>query len=261
MKKVIKILVLLLLLGYLVASVVLSVGDTEQVVCQRFYINVCDSAECDLVSADDLYNHLRKNHLLPQGKPCKQIDLAAIEKCVASIDLLTHIDCYYEQNGDVYLSVQQRRPFVRVVTDEGDNYYLDRQGERINIDTMYVAQVPLLTGNIDDRVSAVSLLPLVEYISAHDLWRNQVAQIHVSPLHEVLIYPHVGEHVINMGDMNNCQYKLESILALYNQVMPHVGWNAYDTISVKYKDQIVCTRADKKYRHKTWTKKTLSTYE
>ena len=28
-----------------------------------------------------------------------------------------------------------------------------------------------------------------------------------------------------------------------------------------YKDQVVCTRRDRKYRHNTWTKKTLSTYE
>ena len=261
MKKVMKILALLLLIGYLVASVVLSCIGTEQVVCQRFYITVCDSTECDLIDAQDLYNHLRKQHLLPQGKPCAAIDLAAIEQSIASIDLLSSIDCYYKQNGDTYLVVEQRRPFVRVVTDEADNYYLDREGERIAIDTMYVADVPLLTGNIDDRVSAVSLLPLVEYVTTHEFWRNQVAQIHVSPQHEVVIYPYVGNHVVILGDTSNYEKKLESVLALYNQAMPQVGWNAYDTISVKYKDQIVCTRTNKKYRHSTWTKKTLQTYE
>jgi cell division protein FtsQ len=71
----------------------------------------------------------------------------------------------------------------------------------------------------------------------------------------------VGNHTILLGNIDNYERKLESVLALYNQAMPDVGWDAYEVISVKYKDQIVCTRRDKKYRHDTWTKKTLPTYE
>lgn len=261
MKRFLKILTILILLGYLVASIFLWGHKSEEVVCQRFYISVCDSAECNLITADKLYNYLRKEHLLPEGKACRDINLSAIEKSVSRIDLLTNIDCYYEQNGDVHLIVEQRRPFMRIITDDEDTYYLDREGERIAVDTMYVAQVPLVTGNVDDRVMATSLIPLVEYIVAHEFWCNQVAQIYVTPQHEVMIYPRVGSHVILLGTINDYERKLASVLALYNQAMPQVGWNAYDVISVKYKDQVVCSRRDRKYRHNTWTKKTLSTYE
>ncbi|MBR3951330.1 MAG: hypothetical protein IKJ79_05395 [Bacteroidaceae bacterium] len=261
MKRFLKILTVILLLGYLVASVLMSVYKSEEVVCQRFYISVCDSAECQLITADKLYKYLGKQHLLPEGKLCCDINLSAIEQSVGRIDLLTNIDCYYEQNGDVYLMVEQRRPFMRVITDDGDTYYLDREGVRIAVDTMYVAQVPLVTGNVDDRVSAASLIPLIEYIEAHEFWCKQVAQIYVSPQHEIMLYPRVGNHVILLGAINGYERKMESVLALYNQALPQVGWNTYDVISVKYKDQVVCSRRDRKYRHKTWTKKTLSTYE
>ena len=261
MKLFLKILAVVLFVGYFVASIILWSNKDDMIVCQRFYISVCDSAECDLITADKLYNYLRKEHLLPQGKPCSDINLSVIEKCVDRIDLLTNINCYYVQNGDVYLQVEQRRPFVRVMTDDGDAYYLDKQGERIAVDTMYVADVPLITGNVDDKIMSVSLIPLVEYIEAHDFWSNQVSQIYISPQHEVKIAPRVGNHTILLGSIDNYKRKLESVLALYNQAIPDVGWDAYEVISVKYKNQIVCTRRDKKYRHDTWTKKILQTYE
>lgn len=261
MKRLLKILAVVVLLAYLVMSVILWSDNDKNISCEHFYITVCDSTECDLVSSADIYNYLSNAGLLPQGKRCSEIDLRAIEQRVSRIDVLTDVKCYYESNGDVYLYVSQRRPFMRVMTDDGDDYYADRHGERIAVDTMYIDCVPLVTGNLDYKISAIELIPLVEYISGHDFWRNQVAQIYVSGHNEIMLYPRVGEHVILLGDINNCEKKMDSVLALYKQVIPSVGWSAYDTISVKYKDQIVCTRRDKKYRHNTWTKKSLTTYE
>ena len=261
MKRFFKILAILLLLGYLVASFVLWHNKGNEVVCQHFYITVRDSSECNLITSDNLYHYLRKAHLLPINKTCGEIDPSAIEKYVEQIDLLEDVECYYEQNGDVYLNVSQRRPFMRVMPDDGESYYLERNANHIAVDTMYVVNVPLVTGNVDDRVMAESLIPLVEYIVAHDFWCNQVAQIHVSQQHEVILSPRVGNHVILLGDADNYKNKLESVQAIYRQVLPEIGWNTYDTISMKYKDQVVCTRRDKKYRHNTWTKKSLTTYE
>ena len=95
MKLFLKILAVVLFVGYFVASIILWSNKDDMIVCQRFYISVCDSAECDLITADKLYNYLRKEHLLPQGKPCSDINLSVIEKCVDRIDLLTNINCYY----------------------------------------------------------------------------------------------------------------------------------------------------------------------
>ena len=105
------------------------------------------------------------------------------------------------------------------------------------------------------------LIPLIEYITGHDFWRAQVTQIAITPQHEVLLHPRVGDQVLALGSLDNYENKMRALLAIYEQIIPQVGWNVYDTISVKYKDQIVCSRQDKKYRHKIWTKKNLSSYE
>lgn len=254
-KKIFKILAFLLLLSYLVASFVLWNNESEKQVCQHFYITVRDSVENKLITAQGLYQYLDEHELIPRGRVCGEVSPMAIEQCVEKIDLLTDIECYYEDDGDVYLYVSQRRPVMRVITEYGGNYYLDAEGERIEPSALYVDYVPLVTGYVDEVISVQELKPIVEYIAHHDFWRNQVTQIYISPQHEIMIYPRVGEHIIVLGDANEYERKLNSVLTIYNKVIPDVGWNAYDTISVKYDDQVVCTRRDKKYRHKTWTKK------
>lgn len=260
-KRVLKILTLVLLLAYLVAAYILWGNKGSDVVCQHFYINVLDSAENNLIAASDLHSYLGKAHLLPQGKKGSDVNTAAIERCVREIELLDMVECYQEENGNVYLNVSQRKPIMRVYTDVGENYYIATDGKPLAVDTMYVDYVPLVTGCIDDTLTAEMLIPLVSYIAQHEFWSAQVTQIRVSPRHDVLLYPRVGNHVIVLGDLQDYENKLHALLALYEQALPQVGWNAYDTISVKYQNQIVCTRRDKKYRHKTWTKKNLSSYE
>ena len=115
MKRFLKILAVILFIAYFVASIVLWSNKGDELVCNNFYINVCDSAECDLITAEKLYNHLRKEHLLPQGKACRDINLTLIEESVSRIDLLTNINCYYEQNGDVYLQVEPTTSTVRAI--------------------------------------------------------------------------------------------------------------------------------------------------
>lgn len=260
-KRILKILALVLLLAYLVTAYILWGNKDSEIVCQNFYISVLDSAENGLIDASTLYNYIGKAHLSPQGKAGSDVNTAAIERCVREIDLLDKVECYQENNGDVYLNVTQRKPVMRVYTDMGKTYYIADDGKPLAVDTMYVDCVPLVTGCIDDTLTAEMLLPLVEYIAQHEFWSAQVTQIMVSPRYEVMLHPRVGDHVIVLGDLHNYESKLHTLLAMYEQVIPQVGWNAYDTISVKYKGQIVCTRRDKKYRHKTWTKKNLSSYE
>ena len=54
MKRFFKILAVIALMAYLVVSVILWSGNDKKVVCERFYITVCDSTECDLVTATSI---------------------------------------------------------------------------------------------------------------------------------------------------------------------------------------------------------------
>lgn len=254
MKLFLKISAVVLLVGYLAVSLYFVSDIDRDQPCELFEITVADSSECDLLTRDDVRAYLADADLLPEGKPMKQVDTELIEQCVREIDLLCDVKCYHKRHGDVYLSVRQRRPVVRVISDEGDNYYLDADGERIAVDAMYLDYLPLVLGCDDDTLSARDLLPMIGYISAHPFWNAQVEHIYISPSHEVSLIPRVGDHTILLGSPCDYEGKLARVLALYEQVMPRMGWAAYDTISVKFDGQVVCTRRNKKYEHDSWSK-------
>ncbi len=253
MKLFLKILSVLILVGYLIASYILLGDKDRDVQCKRFYINIVDSLEYNMLQRYDLYHYLDEAGMIPIGKTAQMIDTDEIERYVSRIGLVDDVQCYRMLNGDVYLDVSQRRPIMRVITDENKTYYLDKAGQHIAVDTMYVDYLPLVMGCVDDTISAVDLIPMIDYISSHTFWNAQVDYVYITPRHEIEIVPRVGNHVILMGTKDNYINKMDRVLALYEQVMPRIGWSVYDTISVRYNDQIVCTRRDKKYRHQKWT--------
>lgn len=254
MKRILKISAMLLLAAYLIVTLFVWNDSEKDVVCANFYIEIEDNGNQPLIKAEEVYRYLERQEMLPTGRKVGDLDLTSIERSVARISLLTDVNCYYNSKGDVFLTAAQREPVMRIFAADGDSYYVDVKGERIDVDTMYNDYVPLVMGHIDDNYPASELIPFVSYVSHHPLWGVQVDQIKVTPEHEIFLYPRVGNHVIELGVLDNYETKLSHVEALYEQVMPQVGWAAYDTISVKYDSQVVCTRRNKAYKHKMYDK-------
>lgn len=63
--------------------------------------------------------------------------------------------------------------------------------------------------------------------------------------YNLIVVPKITGHVINFGDTTRLAEKRDALKLFYHRVMPHKGWQQYDTISVKYRGQVVATRKDK----------------
>ena len=50
----------------------------------------------------------------------------------------------------------------------------------------------------------------------------------------------VGKQKIEFGNPENVENKFFRLSVLVKKVLPSVGWNKYERVSLKYKDQIVC---------------------
>jgi cell division protein FtsQ len=59
---------------------------------------------------------------------------------------------------------------------------------------------------------------------------------------KVILIPRVGNQKIHFGRLVNSTKKLENLYQFYKQAMPIKGWQTYRDISLKYKNQIVCTK-------------------
>lgn len=59
---------------------------------------------------------------------------------------------------------------------------------------------------------------------------------------DVQLAPLVGDHIIELGDVDNFERKLQKMRAFYEQVLVKNSWDKYDVISLKYNNQVIAKR-------------------
>jgi cell division protein FtsQ len=105
------------------------------------------------------------------------------------------------------------------------------------------------TGDIDHTYATNTLLPFGNYIQDNAFWDSQIEQIHVIRDKNnrliVQLVPRVGEHIVNMGTIDNFEKKLKRLKTFYKKAIGTVGWNKYETIDIQYDNQIICTKQKK----------------
>jgi len=88
----------------------------------------------------------------------------------------------------------------------------------------------------------VEIYKFCNYLSENEFWNDQVVQIYVNLRGEYELIPRVGAHHILLGSMDQWEKKLRNLELLYEQGLSKYGWNTYQTINLKYTNQVICTK-------------------
>lgn len=83
---------------------------------------------------------------------------------------------------------------------------------------------------------------MADFVNKDQFWRAQIEQVFVQENGELLVVPQVGDYLIEFGTPEDYTLKLRNLKAVYQQGFKNLGWNKYKTISVKYRNQVVCTK-------------------
>lgn len=244
MKVLLRFLLMVVLVVYLFVSFFILRSHAAEDKCVDLQVEVLDSAVRHYVSAADVYRYIEEYDLDPCGKPLGEIDTENLEQTLMHNGMLASVECYKRVGGTVCVKVTQRVPVMRVMAG-GSNYYVDTEGERVAAMSRYRVHLPLVTGRVDSVLTYRDLLPVVRYIYEHPFWNAQIEQIHVNECHEIELVPRVGNQTILLGSAQDYETKFDNLMTVYKKVFSHTGWSMYDTISLKYKNQVVCTRTKK----------------
>lgn len=242
-KKISLLLFLLLISVYLIAAIsVLNVKPTKQV-CKGIELFITDNVDYGFVTRKDITNLLEKEHKSPIGKKREDINIREIESSLNKLTLAEQVECYFTPTGNIGIIVTQRLPLIRVMSNNGQNYYIDSNGEFMPI-TNKTAYVAIATGFIDGNFAKKELFELGIFLQHNPMWKAQIEQINVTPTHELEIIPRVGNHVIFLGKANNYDEKFKRLKIFYEKALNSIGWNKYNRISLEFSNQIICTKKD-----------------
>ena len=258
MKRILNILLWVGILTYMLVIQGLVNHEMGSVPCHAISVRVVDSSQNRFVTSHDVYAMVLRAYPDILGQPMDVVHTEALENTVRKYPFIKNAEAYKASDGTLHIRTSQRTPVVRILDPDGGGYYIDSEGYTMPLSPYYSARVLVANGSRLDGIemgisldehrgqkkyeTAWEVYRLAKFIHDHELWRSQLEQIYVHRNGEFDMVPRVGAHEIILGGFEGFEEKFKKLHALYQQALNHEGWNQYQSINLKYKDQVVCKK-------------------
>lgn len=178
----------------------------------------------------------------------KSVDCSRVAAAARRVPYLTHVSASVSVSGKVVVRADQRRPVARLYYGTRE-LYLDADGALFPTSPMGYCNVlvaggdfiePLRLDSLNAQLTAI--WRLAAYLDREDDYRDLIDQIYIERDGDMMMVPKVGDHVIELGSVDDLDTKFSNLLTFYRKGMPRAGWGTYSKISLKFKGQVVCTK-------------------
>ncbi|SHF26909.1 cell division protein FtsQ [Mariniphaga anaerophila] len=247
LRKILKLAGYFLLAAFLVVTLAFSARQSRHVACRNIEIEFNEN-ELIKTSREEVARLISAADNKLVGKELRDINAEAIEKEIEKHQAILKAEVFKvvakdstSYKGILGVRVKHREPALRVMSSSG-TYYLDKTGEKIPISSNYTANVLVASGYFTEDYAKNELLSFVQFLEDNPFWKAQIEQIYVENDGNVIVTPLVGDHLIEMGTLDNFQEKLRNMKAFYEQFLVHNNWDKYKMVSVKYKNQIIAKK-------------------
>lgn len=186
--------------------------------------------------------------LIQNNKPVKNqlkssVDLHDLEKKVNRSYYVEEANVCMTLDGDLKVDVKQRKPVARIVSKK-NTYYVDKYSCKFPLSSNYSARVPLVTG-VKTKQEIDEVVALLLFISEDDFLKKEVIAIVKNSLKEYELSVRSGDYKIDLGTIENVDVKFKKLRAFYNVALADSSIHKYKKITIKYHNQVVCTKKDK----------------
>jgi cell division protein FtsQ len=184
------------------------------------------------------------------GERISDIDEARIERIVSEYPMVAEAEVFLNAQDELNISIVQKQPLLRVIADNGLNYYMDNKGARIPLSKHVTERLLVVTGNIPPHVPNFmeegpellqDVFELGKMIHKDEFFNAMIEQVDVQGKEFVLI-PKMGRQKIKFGTLEDAESKLKRLKRYYKEVVATTGWNTYKTIDVRFDKQVVCQK-------------------
>ena len=246
----------IVLAAYLVlAFTAFNKPDESAKVCTKVIVNVADESSNGFIDPAEIQRRLKQAKVYPLNKSITEINTRKVEETLKSSPFVKTAECYKTQDGNVYITLTQLMPVVRVKADNGNDYYIDDK-DCIMPNSHYTSDLMIATGNISQNFAVAYLSTIAKTLMANHFWSNQIEQINVLPNRGIEFIPRVGNHIVYIGQLpggknkeertaNTVQFvtkQMDRLEKFYKYGLSQAGWDKYSYINLEFENQIICKR-------------------
>lgn len=228
----------LMLTLYLVIALATAQGIAAEAPCNGVRISVSQNAMSPFVTPDDIDHELGGIVASADSMAAASYNLREMELRLGALSIIENVNCRRLANDVIAIDVVPMIPVARVFDNHG-SYYINRAGKHLQASARYQIDVPVIITDNDSLTNADEIIPLLDRITENKMWSQLVSALKVDRNGDIFIVPAVSGHIVNIGDGSNIDDKMTRLFAFYNQVLDVKGWNYYDTISVKFANQVI----------------------
>jgi len=246
-KKILIILAWICLAGAIGFTIYYAYSEWISVRCQSIVVNINPNSP-RFLDEDEIATMIEKSGEPIIGQRLSAININRLETKLSTFSTLDNVEIFRKVDskglsfkGKLVISVDERTPVVRFKSST-DDYYMDQKGIRVPVSSKFVERILLAEGTIPNEIIKNDLLKMADFVNKDEFWRAQIEQVFVQANGELLLVPQVGDYLIEFGTPDDYELKFRNLRAVYQQGFKNMGWNRYKTISVKYRNQVVCTK-------------------
>ena len=226
-------------------------------------ISIHADAENAFLTNTELHEKLKRANLLFDGQTRAQLKTEEIEKFIAGISQVKKVEVFQLIDGSWKIDVDMRIPIARIFNKYGETFYIDDEGNTMDVTQSHTARVLIFSGEIKDKKTSFSVNEIINndslisirklddiyrissYVCKDPLFHSLIGQVHLKKSGDFVLIPLVGDQKIIFGSAysdSEVEEKFKKLEIFYKEAMPYEGWETYREISLKFDGQIVCKK-------------------
>ncbi len=244
---IIKFTALIALIAMIIVTLTLIVNKVKELRCNG--VEVFFKEKQHYISERSIENIVYSSVNGLKGRKLNTLNTDPIEKKIEKNPWVEDAEVYvgFEKSdskffkGGLKVKIDQREPYYRVITTNG-GYYVDRKGYKMPFSILATKKVMVVTGHLNQDLAKNELPVLLDFIYDDKYLKSLIEQIHVRRNGEVLLVPRIGAHTVEFGKIEDMERKFKHLYALYTEGFDGEDWRKYKKVSLKFRNQIVCTK-------------------
>lgn len=244
-KTIFKWTICVLLLAYVAVAYALGRHENAMRKCTGIDLRIEGNTLPDSVMRQGVSSQLAGYKKPLKGERIERIDLQKLEEYLSRFSNFEWVQCSFDPDSRLRITISPIKPEVRVFDSKGGSYYINRNGKRIEANAEFFVDVPALIVAKDAEKYFPTALSVIRYVTSDSELNSLISSFKIDGPNDMILVPRLQGHVINFGDSTRQAEKKAAIMTAYHKILDAKGWNTYDTLSVKFRNQIVATRRDK----------------
>ena len=174
------------------------------------------------------------------------LDLTRIETLLEQDSRIENVEVFINKENTLKVEVEIRRPFMRVMANNGDKFYLDAKGVRVSTVKNQAIRVPVVTGDVDEytgnwlnnkKHNLNEVFTTAKALYKDDFLYALVEQIVIDENDMVTLIPKIGPKLF-IGDTKKLDQKLMNLKSAYKNILNREGWEGTESLNFSIPNQV-----------------------